>query len=190
MHRLGLDLVWALDLSKSMARAHGELRPSKLDAAREAIALGSSRILDKPGGRAALVGFHDRAFPLLPPTQNYKSLLETLSMLKAVGEGSAAGDGVVEAVKLVRRSGREKRVVVVSDGGFNAGIPLPLAAIYARNSGVSIHFIIVGDPPGEGLKRLLDEATESTGGSWTHVGRAEDLARAVREVLPPEAKTL
>ncbi|BAA79575.2 hypothetical protein APE_0605.1 [Aeropyrum pernix K1] len=176
----GYDVVWAIDLSKSMARTAGGLGASKLKVSSGIIAMASSRILSRPGSRVGIVGFHDRAFPILPSTDNYRRVLDSLTLLRAVGEGSAGGDGIVESVKMLRGSGRERHVVMVSDGGFNTGIPIPLATIYALNMGVRLHFIIVGGQPGDVVKRSVEEAASRTGGRvYIVAGEGDDMKAAV-----------
>lgn len=182
-----LDLVWILDVSRSMGRSYETFKPSKLSAAKEAIAYASSRLLERRGCRVGLVAFHGRALPLLHPTDNFDILLATLSMISYLGEGSAGGDAVVEAVRMLRVSGRMKRAVMLTDAGFNMGVPMQLAALYARNVGVRVDIVTLGAMPGEAVTKALSEAAGSTGGKWVHASTIDELFKHVMEVIGVEA---
>ncbi|MEN2999879.1 MAG: hypothetical protein ABDH61_04825 [Acidilobaceae archaeon] len=69
--------------------------------------------------------------------------MKALSEVNFVREGSALGDGVVEAVKLLRPSRREKVAIVFTDGGVTEGIPLRAAALYAKFSNVKLSLLIL-----------------------------------------------
>jgi Ca-activated chloride channel family protein len=177
------DVVWALDVSRSMGRSYETFRPSKLSVAKEAIAYASGRLLERRGYRVGLVVFHGRAVPVLHPTDSIDMLLSTLAMINSLGEGSAGGDAVAEAVKMVRRSGRKRRVVMVTDAGFNTGIPLPIAAVYARNAGVVLEIVTIGARPGEQTTKMLQDAATLTGGSWRHAQTQDELYKILLEVV-------
>ena len=182
-----LDLVWVLDVSRSMGRSYETFKPSKLSSAKEAIAYASSRLLERRGCRVGLVAFHGRALPLLHPTDSFDTLLATLSMVNYLGEGSAGGDAVVEAVRMLRVSGRMKRAVMLTDAGFNMGVPMQLAALYARNVGVRVDIVTIGATPGEAVTKVLSEVTGATGGRWVHASTVDELFKSILEVVGVEA---
>jgi len=180
-----LDAVAVIDISLSMAKPHGDLLPSKLEAAKEAVAHAAYRLLDGKTSRLGVVVFHDRAFPLVPLTVDYKRFISGLSKLTFTGEGSAAGDGIVEAVKMLRRSPRPRLVAVFTDAGFNAGIPLEAAAAYAANMQVTLTIVTVGKQPSGDEKSLLDRLARY-GSQRIHASTRTELLAAARRALGVE----
>lgn len=178
-----VDLVWVIDISKSMGRGQDSFKPSKLSAAKEAVAYASSRLLEVRGSRVGIVLFHGRALPVLHLTDSLDMVISTLAMVKTVGEGSAGGDAIVEAVKMLRLSGRRRRAVMLTDAGFNTGIPVDVAAIYARNSEVRVDAIILSSRPGEQGLRALSEVAKATGGVVRQASSPDELFKVLMEVL-------
>ncbi len=143
------DLVFILDISLSMFKKYGDMIPSKIEASKEAI-LSASRVFleNNPSNRVGIVVFFNRAIPLLPLTGEFNRVLSTVKRIVYPREGSAPGDGIVTGVKMLRSSlGREKIIVLITDGDINYGPPLELAALYAYNEGVSQYYITVGEEP-------------------------------------------
>lgn len=180
-----LDVVAVIDISLSMAKSQGDLLPSKLEAAKEAVAHAAHRLLDGKSSRLGVVVFHDRAFPLVPLTRDYKRFISGLAKLTFTGEGSAAGDGIVEAVKMLRRSPRPRLVAVFTDAGFNAGVPLEAAAVYASNMQVSLTIVTLGRQP-SGDERELLEGLSRHGARWIHASTRPELLVATRKALGVE----
>lgn len=177
------DYSIALDISLSMKKAHGDLVPSKLEAAREAAALAASRILSAPGNRVALVIFHGRALPLVHLTSDYRRFISALSRVDFVEEGSAIGDGIVEAVKMLRGSARRKRVIALTDGGYTEGVPVQAAALYARYSGAEAYILTLGEPLGRRPLEALEDSVKRAGAVWIHSGSKSELLSNVMKVV-------
>lgn len=182
----GVDAVAVIDVSLSMGKGYGDLLPSKLEAAKEAVAFIAGRLLSSRPSRLGVVVFHDRAFPLIPLTSDYKLIIRGLSELDFTGEGSAGGDGIVEAVKMLRLISRRRVVAVITDAGFNAGIPLEAAALYSKNMGVDLTIITVGQKP-QGDQRASIESAVRRGARWIHASRKIELLNAVRVAFGVEA---
>ncbi|MEB3779590.1 MAG: VWA domain-containing protein [Desulfurococcales archaeon] len=183
MKREPLDLVVSLDISVSMNKSYSDMTPSKLAASKEAILLISGRLLEYKHNRLGLVAFYGQSIPLLPLTNNRQKLIDTLYKLTFTGEGSAPGDGIAEAVKLLRQSrpGRRKQVIMITDGEINQGAPLEAAALYARNMDVRVDIIIIGDKPRR--MEAFMSAAKITGGTYAQVGAKNQLFSRVIEVI-------
>ncbi|MDM7275392.1 MAG: VWA domain-containing protein [Thermoprotei archaeon] len=153
----GRDYSIALDISLSMGDSYSDMIPSKLSASREALALLALRVLDGRN-RMALVLFHERPIPLLPPTGDYKTFVKALSEVNFTDEGSALGDGIVEAVKMLRGSLRGKTVIALTDGGVTGGVPVRAAALYAKYSGVKLSIVILGGRLEGGAREDIEAA--------------------------------
>jgi len=170
------DVVFVLDSSLSMGRQYSDFRPNKLKASAEVVARVARLAMEKRGDRVGVIVFNAHVIPLLHPTNNFEVLVRTLAAVGHVGEGSAPGDAVIEAVKMLRGTlHREKLVVAITDGELNVGAPLSLAALYAANSGARLCIVVIGRRGRISIERDL-EALEARGLlSW---GVAETLQRA------------
>jgi len=173
------DYSIALDISLSMDEPFSDMIPSKLQTSKEAIALLAQRITAR-GSRIAITLFHSKPIPLLPPTSDYKIVIRALADLNIVGEGSALGDGVVEAVKILRLSrGRDKIVVAITDGGVTEGVPVKAAVLYAKYTGVPLRVIVLNKRVEETLKTDI----ESAGHPDARVILVETKQKLVEEML-------
>jgi len=178
------DLVIALDVSPSMGRPAERVRPSKLSAARDALAYAVARLLERePTARVGLVVFYRHAYPALPLTSDPHLFARTLALARVLGPGTAPGDALIESVKLLRRSGRGRRVLIITDGGFNEGVRLDYAAYYARNSSIPVDIVTVGDGVPDRGKELVEATAKMTGGRWVHASTREELYSTIALLL-------
>jgi Ca-activated chloride channel family protein len=179
-----MDVVVALDVSPSMARPTEHVKPSKLSVARDALAYAVSRMLTRnPTARVGLVLFYGHAYPVLPLTNDLRAFSRTLALAKVLGSGTAPGDALIASVKMLRRSVGERRVVIVTDGGFNEGIRLDYAAYYAKNSSVVVDVVTIGDEPPGKDRGVIEATVKLTGGRWMHAVTREDLYRILQALL-------
>jgi len=177
------DTVILLDVSLSMGKGYGDLRPSKLDASKEALLLLASRLLGNSSNRVGIVVFFGRSLPVLPLTSDKSTLVKTVYRINFTEEGSAPGDGIVDSVKMLRRSreGRSKGIVLITDGDINLGIPIEAALLYASNSGVRIFTITVGEKPR--TEEIYRRGMEMYGWHYRHASSRSQLLSAVMEYL-------
>jgi len=150
----GVDLVVALDLSRSMDAR--DLRPDRLRAAkREA----SSLLTALEGSAIGLVGFAGEAqvlSPLSTDIEGLESLIESAGAGDVDVAGSDIGKGIERSARLLRRPGdRPKAIVIVSDGENLSGDPAAAVAA-ARAVGARVFAIGVGTPEGAPIP-VLDE---------------------------------
>jgi len=140
----GVDIAVALDVSGSMAAEDFHPR-NRLEVARRVVA---SFIRGRPADRIALLAFAGQAETVCPATDDRDSLL---ALLAGVGEanlpdGTAIGNALATAVaRLKDLPGTSKVIVLVTDGGNNAGqIDPETAAGLARAYGIRVHTVAVG----------------------------------------------
>lgn len=145
----GMDVVLALDLSKSMLAQ--DVSPSRLGRARleiEAL-LGQLR-----GDRVGLVAFTSVAVPLCPLTIDHAAL--ELQLRDARPEdlprgGTSLAEAIRASKKLLDQSRYPqagKAIVVITDGEENEGDPQE-AAKEAKDAGIEVHVVGVGSKAGE-----------------------------------------
>jgi Ca-activated chloride channel family protein len=180
------DLLVALDLSGSMEtqdfKDDSGSTSDRLTAARQVLDQFLSR---REGDRVGLIFFGSAAFVQAPFTQDLAVVRELLdeAQVRMLGPKTMLGDAIGVAIQLFERSEVEERVLIVlTDGNDTASMVPPLrAAEIARDNGVVIHTVAMGDPEAAG-EQALDEVTlkavaDTTGGEFFHAEDREDLDR-------------
>jgi Ca-activated chloride channel family protein len=152
--RRGIDLIIALDVSKSMLAE--DLRPNRLERARQAI----SKLLDKFGDdRVGIVVFAGEASLQLPFTSDYaaaRMFLSTISTESIQTQGTAIGQAIHVAVRSLPREGnRSKAIIIISDGENHEDDAIAEAKS-AKESGITIHTLGIGSEQGSPIPELKD----------------------------------
>jgi Ca-activated chloride channel homolog len=187
-------VMLVMDTSGSMAA--DDLKPDRMTAAKEA----AHAFVDAlPGNiQVGLASFNTVARLNTPPTQNREQVHRSIDML-VYGGGTAIGDGLYIALdQLAQRPADEQGnrppglVVLLSDGEPTAGIPVEEASARAKQEGVKVHTVGIGQR-GEtpivlgGIPVQLDEATlqaiaDDTGGSYFYAAQTDDLKQIYQEL--------
>jgi Ca-activated chloride channel family protein len=180
------DLLVALDLSGSMdtrdfTDASGETS-DRLLAAKQVLDQFLSR---RAGDRVGLIFFGSAAFVQAPFTDDLDVVRELLdeAQVRMLGPRTMLGDAIGVAIQMFERSKVEERVLIVLTDGNDTGsmVPTVRAADIARDNGVTIYPVAMGDPEAAG-EQALDEVTlkavaETTGGEYFHADDRKDLER-------------
>jgi len=167
------DLMLAIDLSGSMEARdftdrNGE-RVDRLTAVKEVV---GEFIEKRTGDRIGLIVFGAGAYPQAPFTLDHEScrLLLEQAGIGMAGPQTAIGDAIGLAIKQFEKSEVEERVLILlTDGNDTASkMPLDRAADIARQKGIVIHTIGIGDPEAGGENQVdlaaLERISEVTGG--------------------------
>jgi Ca-activated chloride channel homolog len=177
------DLILAVDISGSMDQS--DFRTSdgqtltRLDGVKRVI---KDFIARRRGDRIALILFGTRAYLQLPFTQDLATaeLLLEQTQVGMAGQQTAIGDTIGLAIKTFESStAKQKLLVLLTDGNDTASrVPPEHAADIARQNGVVVYTIGVGDPAASGENRVdlaaLQTVASTTGGQFF---RAEDGAQ-------------
>ncbi len=157
--RMGVDVVFALDLSNSMLAE--DAAPNRLKAAAEEMRTVMSRL---DGDRVGLVIFTSISFPQSPLTTDYAAINFFLSKIHPdqipVG-GTSVGAATRESIELligkklndqaadshVMRRAKNQVIVLVTDGEDHESDPLATAD-FAAQHGISLVTVGIGDPNG------------------------------------------
>lgn len=161
-HGRGMDVVIALDLSRSMHAR--DVVPSRLKRAK--IELGV--LLDKiRGDRAGLIGFTSIGLPLCPLTIDHAALRIQLTGADP-GDLPRGGTSIASAIRagiqMLASAGHpdaDKAIVVLTDGEAHIGDPIK-AAEEAAKANVVVHVAGVGSLVGEPIP-ILDENGQVSG---------------------------
>lgn len=145
--RRGLDIIIALDTSKSMLA--NDIKPNRLERAKLAIGDWAQNI---KGDRIGLIAFAGSAFLQCPLTIDYGGFLLFLEDIdtNAIPMG---GTSISSAIKEAMRSypageGKYKVLIIITDGEDHEGDPLRLAE-EAKKEGIIICCIGIGTKEGE-----------------------------------------
>lgn len=177
------DLILAVDVSTSMRNK--DFQPSRIDAVKIAL---KSFVQDKlkkyPSSRIGIVVFYGFSVPVIDLVNNVKVLVKAIDSIRVLGGGTALGDGIIEAYRMLRdqsRDGSEKRVLVVTDGTFNTGIEPVFAVLPLRNNYIKIDFFTFGRLYPSDIN-LIKEILKMIKGRFLHVKRG-DLYGKFKELL-------
>ena len=185
--REGSDVVLALDVSRSMGVA--DVKPSRLDAAKQA----ATALLDHLGGdRVGLVVFAGSADLRFPLTTDFTAARTVVNAVTIKDSGVQAGTGIAEALTTSSNvftgdQTRGKVIVLISDGEDLSGGDLNAATI-AASKGIVINTIGVGTAQGgtvpaitafaASTQKIIDPATGAPAISHRDDSHLRQLAAA------------
>lgn len=157
LQRRGLDIVVALDVSKSMLAA--DVKPNRLARAKREI----STIFDHlAGDRVGLVVFAGDAFvqfPLTIDASAARMLLDAVDARSAGRPGTVLAEAINTALTMYEESEKKFKVMIlITDGEGHEGDPIE-AAQAAGEQGVRIYTVGIGTPAGEPIP-LMDESNQ------------------------------
>jgi len=140
IRRQGLDVMIALDVSKSMMAT--DIQPNRLEKAKLLV----NRLIDKlENDQIGLVLFAGRAFLQAPLTPDLQLLQATMKRVDIglLPDGTAIGTAVALGLNQLKDLPvKASTIVLITDGANNTGKPSPLlAAEAARSLGVRIQAI-------------------------------------------------
>ena len=203
VHRQGIDLVIAIDTSRSMLAT--DVTPNRLARAKLAV---QDLVAELHGDRVALVAFAGSAFLQCPLTLDYGAFAQSLEAVEVgiIPKGgtalTAALDASLEAFE--GRQGNHQALVLITDGEDHEG-KVKEAAKRAADRGVKIYTVGIGttegelipgesgsyvkDRAGQVVKSRLDEETlkdvaVDTGGVYLHAaGPSLGLGELYRDYI-------
>ncbi len=179
------DLLLLVDLSGSMRQedftnAAGK-KVDRLAAVKEVL---GDFLVRREGDRVGLVVFGDAPFLQAPFSTDLNLARQLLdeTAIGMAGPRTAFGDAIGLGVTLFDGSDAPaKTIIALTDGNDTASqVPPTEAARVAKERGIRIHTVAMGDPTTLGEERL-DEATlravaEGSGGSYFYAGDRQQLA--------------
>lgn len=196
------DMVLAIDISGSMSEVdflspEGE-RLQRLAAVQSVVA---DFVTEREGDRVALIVFGTQAYLQAPLTEDLRTITDLINQTAVgmAGPHTALGDAIGLSIRTFEASEIEERVLILlSDGADTNSLMSPInAAEIARQEGVQIYTIAVGDPEGEGENRVdlatLDEIARRSGGEAFFAGDVDALSEVyarIDELNPRDVDTL
>jgi Ca-activated chloride channel family protein len=173
-----VDLSGSMD-ARDFTNSRGE-RTDRLAAVKEVL---DEFLIRREGDRVGLIVFGNAAFVQVPFTQDLEATRQLLdeTAVRMAGPRTAFGDAIGLGITLFERSDVEFRVMIALTDGNDTGskVPPPQAARIARDNGIVIHVIGVGDPTSTGEEKLDEEAltavASTTGGRYFHAADRDQL---------------
>ncbi len=193
------DLMVAVDLSASMQTRDFSL-PTEADKKVDRLTAVKSVLREfaarRKHDRLGLIVFGDAAFLQTPFTEDHiawQTLLDETAIGMA-GQSTVFGDAIGLAIKLFERSESESRVLIVLTDGNDTGSKVPPieAAKVARQKGLTIYTIAIGDPATIGEEAMdeavLERVAELTAGQYYQALDRQQLLAAYQAItdLEPE----
>lgn len=185
------DLLLAVDLSGSMEtkdfkNAKGEM-VDRLTAVKEVLGDFLSR---RKGDRVGLILFGTAPFVQAPFTEDLNVCRQLLdeAQTKMAGPQTAFGDALGLAINVFERSTVKERVLIaLTDGNDTSSqVPPAKAASIARDKGIVIHTVAVGDPRAAGEDALdvgtLQNVASTTGGVFSHATDRKQLEQIYQQL--------
>ena len=144
----GIDIMLAVDVSTSMLAQ--DFKPNRVEALKEV----AKRFIDKrPNDNIGLSMFAGEAYTQCPLTADHVVLMNLYNSVDCnmaargiIDDGTAIGDGIMNAVLRLRESeAKSKVIILLTDGVNNSGNISPLtAAEIAKKYGIRIYTIVIG----------------------------------------------
>jgi Ca-activated chloride channel family protein len=195
------DLLLAVDLSGSMeAQDFTDFDGNVVDrltAVKQVLDVFLER---RDGDRIGLILFGSAAFVQVPFTDDLDVVRELLdeAQIRMLGPRTMLGDAMGLSINLFERSEVEERVLIVLTDGNDTGslVPPERAAEIARDNGVVVHTIAIGDPASVGEQALDEKTLENiatlTGGGYYHANDTKELEAIydhLDEINPRQVET-
>lgn len=156
VQRKGVDVVIALDVSKSMLAT--DIQPNRLTRAQQLIMTMTDKMQND---RVALIVFAGRSYLQVPLTVDYaalKMMVQNVSTDMVPTQGTVIGDAVDMAVQSFSQTElKYKSLIVISDGEDHDEAALKKVQD-AAEKGVVVHTVGIGSPQGT---TLYDPETKS-----------------------------
>lgn len=201
INRKGIDIILALDVSKSMLAE--DIKPSRLDKAKQLL----SRITDKlSGNRIGIVIFAGKAYLQMPLTTDHRAaklFISTIHTDIVPTQGTVIGEALTMCNETFNTKEKKfKSIILISDGEDHDASAATIAS-QLTEQGVVIHSIGVGSPEGAPVilpvtgefkkdadgntvisklnEKTLKDIAEITGGSYTLLVNSEETASALAQ---------
>lgn len=198
----GRDLMLALDISQSMEtpdfRQPDGKKMRRVDGVKQVVA---DFVRKRKNDRVGLIVFGQAAYPVAPFTLDHEASLKILAQTDAgmAGPQTMIGDAIGLAIKQFDASDADQRLMILLTDGNDTGSRMPprKAAEIAKQKGITIHVVGVGDPKATGEDKVdfaaLGAIAKATGGQVFHGENIADLAKAyalLDQITPQNFKTL
>ena len=204
--REGVDVVFALDVSKSMLAE--DIAPNRLDKSKQLV---NQIINTLAGDRIGIIGYAGSAFPQVPITTDFSSARLFLSGMNT-NMVSSQGTAMTEAIQMAETyyndiEQKNRVLFIISDGEDHEGDYAAIAE-QANEKGIKIYTIGVGTDKGDRIpikrngvvqsykrdqnnevvitrlnKTSLEEIAEAAEGTYINGANTKEVVEQVQNIL-------
>lgn len=158
--RQGIDIVFAVDVSKSMLAE--DVAPSRLEKSKQIV----SQIINQLGGdKIGIIAYSGSAFPVLPMTSDYavaKMFLQTMNPEMISSQGTSIDQAIdLAANDFFEKKDRTSKLLVIISDGEDHSDNAQNAAEEAEKMGLKIVTIGVGTEKGKPIPLKKNGILES-----------------------------
>ncbi len=147
VRRQGIDIVFAVDVSKSMLAE--DIKPNRLEKAKRLV---SETLKTLAGDRIGIIAYAGQAYPQLPITTDYGSgrmFLQGMNTNMLSSQGTAIGAAIELAATYFDDDSQTNRVLIILSDGENHVDEITDAAVeLSRRNGIQIFTVGVGTDKG------------------------------------------
>lgn len=191
IEKSGRDLMVAVDLSGSMEATdfvdQSGQSIDRLTAVKQVLA---EFVTQRESDRLGLIVFGDAPFIQTPFTEDHKAWLALLdeTSIGMAGQSTAFGDAIGLSIKAFNNSKAAEKVLLALTDGNDTGSKVPPvdAAKVAKEFGITIYTIAVGDPTTSGEEALdietLERVSELTDGGFYQAYDREQLEQIYKRI--------
>jgi Ca-activated chloride channel homolog len=173
--RKGIDVVFALDVSKSMLA--NDIPPSRIERAKQVI---SNLITAMPDNRVGLILFAGKAYVQMPITSDHSAaqmLVAEASPDAVPMKGTVISEALQEGLKAFgEREAKYKAVILISDGEDHEEKAIEVSKQLAQ-SGLMVNTIGIGSPEGTYIP------DDSTGGNKIDPEKGTPIISKLNETI-------
>ena len=185
------DLLLAIDLSGSMQTEDFKTPEGKtidrLTAVKQVV---DEFLINRKNDRVGLILFGSAAFVQVPFTNDINVCRDLLdeAQVGMAGPKTAIGDAIGLSINVFERSEQKDKVMILLTDGNDTSSKVPPAdaSRIAKDKGIIIHTIAVGDPEAAGEEKLdeesLKEISKATGGSFFRALDRDQLAQIYDQI--------
>lgn len=209
--RQGIDIVFAVDVSKSMLAE--DVAPNRLEKTKQIV----NQIINQLGtDRIGIIGYAGSAYPVLPITTDYsvaKMYLQNMNTSMVSSQGTALNDAIKLATTYFDDPETSKLIILISDGEDHSE-GAEETAEEAKDKGIKIITIGVGTTNGgpiplrkngtiEGYKKdkagetvvtklypeTLENIAKKTNGGYIYGGNTKEVLEKLKNAMDNIEKT-
>lgn len=210
--REGIDIVFAVDVSKSMLAE--DVAPSRLEKSKQLV----SQIINQLGNdRIGIVAYAGSAFPVLPITTDYgvaKMFLQSMNTNMVSSQGTSLDEAIKLSGTFFDKSNKTSKLVILISDGEDHSEGAEEAAAEATKMGMKIITIGLGTPKGgpiplkqngvvQSFKRdqnnevvitklnaeSLEAIAKATNGIYINGNQTKDVLEKIKKALDTIQKT-
>ena len=211
--RQGIDIVFAIDVSKSMLAE--DVAPNRLEKSKQLV----SQLINQLGSdKIGVIAYSGSAFPVLPMTSDYsaaKMFLQSINTTMISSQGTMIDEAIILASEkyFVKKEKTSKLLIIISDGEDHSDEAVA-AAEDAKSKGIKIVTIGIGTENGGTIplkslgfngefqkdqdgnvvvtKRnadVLDKIAKSTGGIYIDGNNTKQVTDSIKNILDKTQKS-